>query len=115
MNEFDIEEESYSQEILELQSKLPLSLDILQYLAYKYIETILLDLYKISIKEEYKLLVESNIDNIVNIYTILKDKYKERINPETLKNYILSQLQQKYQLNQTNCDYVIKIYSDIIS
>ena len=115
MNEFDIEEESYSQEILELQSKLPLSLDILQYLAYKYIETILLDLYKISIKEEYKLLVESDIDNIVNIYTILKDRYKERINPETLKNYILSQLQQKYQLNQTNCDYVIKIYSDIIS
>lgn len=115
MNEYNLDNNEYSQEILDLQSKLPLTLDILQNLSYTYIETILLDLYKISLKEDYKLLVESHIDNIINIYTILKDKYKERISQETLKQYILSQLQQKYKLNVSNCNYVIKLYNDILS
>ena len=114
MNEFEIENESYSQEILELQSIFPLTNKFLESLSYVYIETILLDLYRISIKEEYKLLVESNIDNIINIYYILKDKYKERINSETLNKYILSQLQQKYNLNKDNCDEILKIYKGII-
>ena len=115
MNEFDLDNNSYNQEIIELQKQMPLTIDILQNLAYSYIETILIDLHKISIKEDYKLLVESHIDNIINIYTILKSKYKERISQETLKQYILSQLQQKYKLNNLNCEHIIKLYNDIIS
>ena len=115
MNEYNLDNNEYDQEIVELQKKLPLTLDILHNLAYTYIETILIDLYKISMKEDYKLIVESHIDNIINIYTILKDKYKERISQETLKQYILSQLQQKYKLNNFNCEYVIKLYNDILS
>ena len=115
MNEFDLDSNIYNQEIIELQKQMPLTLEILQSLSYSYIETILIDLHKISIKEDYKLLVESHIDNIINIYTILKSRYKERISQETLKQYILSQLQQKYKLNSSNCEHIIKLYDDIIS
>ena len=115
MNEFDLNSNIYNQEIIELQKQMPLTLEILQNLSYSYIETILIDLYKISVKEDYKILVESHIDNIINIYTILKSRYKERISQETLKQYILSQLQQKYKLNKSNCEHIIKLYNDIIS
>lgn len=114
MNEYDLELESYSQEILELQSKMPLNLEILHQLAYKYIETILIDLHKISLKKDFEELSESSVDNIIKIYTILENKYKERISYETLKKYILSQLQQKYNLNNDNCEYIINLYSEII-
>lgn len=113
--EYDIDNDKYEQINIPIQKFLSIENDRLYNLRYKYIEEILLNLYKISMKEEYKLLVESDIDNIVNIYTILKNKYKERINPETLQKYILSQLQQVYQLNNFNCNYIIKTYDEIIS
>ena len=115
ISDYDIENEQYSQYIISIQEFYPIKQNLLNNLGYIYIEQILLDLYKITMKEEYKLLVESIIDNILNIYTILKDKYQERINPITLQKYILSELQQKYLLTSDNCNYIIKLYNDIIS
>lgn len=115
LTDYNIDEDSYEQHQIEIQRFITLAAEELKQLSYKYIEEILLNLYKTSMKDEYKLLVESDIDNIINIYTILKDKYKTRISPETLKNYILSQLQQKYKLTESNCEEIIRLYDEIIS
>ena len=112
---YDMDTEEYKQYTIAIQDFIDLDDDLLGDLEYSYIETILLNLYKIAMKKDYKLIVESSIDNILNIYTILKNTYKERVSPTTIKQYILSELQQTYKLNNNNCNYVIQVFNDIIS
>ena len=84
-------------------------------LGLKYLVSIFKYLYKYALKEEYKIEDDqSNIDVIIDIYHILKERNQKKILPETVRNYILSELQQKYKLSTKNMDYVLEQYDDII-
>lgn len=79
----------------------------------KFIVDILNNLYKITFGKDYKFndfLFESSI---YDIYKDLKEKHNDKININTILNYIKSELINTYFLNDKNCktiiDYVNKI------
>lgn len=84
-------------------------------LSLEYLVAIFKYLYKYALKEEYKESEDqSYIDIIIDIYHILKERNQKKILPETVRNYILSELQQKYKLSVKNMDYVLLQYDNII-
>ena len=84
-------------------------------LSLEYLVAIFKYLYKYALKEEYKENEDqSYIDIIIDIYHILKERNQKKILPETVRNYILSELQQKYKLSVKNMDYVLTQYDNII-
>ena len=114
--DYDLDSENYNQQIVDIQELYSLSINNYNDLAYQYLYNIFKKLYNISIKKEYKPTDnDTYIDDIIEIYTLLKNKFKERISVETLKQYIISQLQQEYKLNKNNIDYIINLYKDIIN
>jgi len=113
-NDYDIEDDNIRQESLNLQDIYKLSLHNLSNLANDYIFDIMINLYKIVYKKEYDCKYDTIIDNIMDIYRILKNKYKERISVETLEQYVRSQLQQQYLLNADNIEYVLNVYRELI-
>lgn len=84
-------------------------------LAIEYLVAIFKYLYQYAIKKEYDVKEDqTNIDIIIDIYNILKERNQKKILPETVRNYVMSELQQKYKLSPKNMDFVLKQYDDII-
>lgn len=80
----------------------------------KYIMAILNSLYEKTFNKEYKFndfLFESSI---VDIYKKLKDKHGDKINLNTILNYIKSSLLNDYQVNQANCESIVQYIKDIL-
>ena len=114
-NEYAINEDKIQQKSMSIQDIYELEKNHLYNLVLEYIYDIMVKLYQIVYKKNYENDDKSEIDNIINIYTILKEKYKERVSSTTLEQYIRSQLQQNYLLNNANIEYVINIYKDLIN
>ena len=113
---YNIKSESIEQNTFNIQHYY-----LLQYsdrgkkLSLEYLVAIFKYLYKYALKEEYKENEDqSYIDIIIDIYHILKERNQKKILPETVRNYILSELQQKYKLSVKNMDYVLTQYDNII-
>ena len=114
-NEYAIDDDKIQQKSMSIQDIYELEKNHLYNLVLEYIYDIMVKLYQIVYKKNYENDDKSEIDNIINIYTILKEKYKERVSSTTLEQYIRSQLQQNYLLNNANIEYIISIYKDLIN
>ena len=67
------------------------------------------ELYKLSYKSDYSALENSTkCDTIVDIYKQLKSKYKQKLNIETVINYVHSKLNEETKLNNENIKFIIK-------
>ena len=67
------------------------------------------ELYKLSYKSDYSALENSTkCDTIVDIYKRLKSKYKQKLNIETVINYVHSKLNEETKLNNENIKFIIK-------
>ena len=87
--------------------------NITNELADEYLLDIFKYLYKYSLKTDYESKFELAMDMIIDIYSRLIERFKSKINKTTLKEYIRSQLQQKYKLNTDNTDKIIERYESI--
>jgi len=106
LNDID---EQYTDNILNIQDIFLLS-DIDEDFYEEYIINIFKDLYKQVFNEDYK-----GKDNIIfNIYTKIKEKYKDKFIEESAVNYIRSILQKENKLSQTNIDFIISKLNNII-
>lgn len=106
---YDIDTEEYSDNVEYIQDIYKVSNE----LADEYILDIFKYLHKYSLKTDYESNLESSIDIIIDIYSKLIEKFKTKINKTTLKEYIRSQLQQKYKLNSDNVNKIIERYENI--
>ena len=114
---YDIETEEYNQKTIDIQYLYNMNDLDLVILSQQYILEIFKNLHRISIKSEYSINNDdiSIIDDIIKIYTILKNKFDKRISPETVKQYLISQLEQEFKLSDQNIQYIINTYNQIIN
>lgn len=89
------------------------SLDILDKFWINLVFDYFLDLYKLSYKEDFKF-VEKSDKQITEIYNKIKNKYKKKINVETITNYINSKLKEDFKLNENNLIYINKKLYEIL-
>lgn len=110
-----VESERYDEQIKYIQDIFPLK--ELPQLRVGYIREIFEYLYNYSHKNQKLDLDEFNndVDIILHIYDILKTKYSNKVSAQTIKEYLRSQLQQKYHLSSCNIDEVLKFYDDLIN
>lgn len=114
-NEYTVDEDEIQQHSIDIQNIYKMKDNNLYSLANDYIFDIMSNLYQIVYKKNYEIDNKPKIDIILDIYTILKEKYKERVSSETLEQYIHSQLQQKYILSSDNIEFVLNIYKELIN
>ena len=109
----DNDEEEYADNIIELQDIIKLnkfdSNEIILYFLTKHFKT----LYKNSFKTEFEL-SDDTIQSIVTMYRNIKDKFKSRLNKETIINWVRSVLIDKDHFNRTNSDYIILKLNEIL-
>ena len=74
----------------------------------------LYNLYKISMKDDYKDVKVFNEDIILDIYSKIKDKYKEKLNKETFINWIRQELINKNKINNNNSNYIIDYLKNVL-
>lgn len=107
---FILENEEYYSETINIQNLIPFSkMNNIEINFYKvYIKGIFENLYRLSFKTQYDdTNMSFDIDNIlIDIYTQLKNKYKEKITKITLINYVRSELQ-KTNLLTDNINWII--------
>ena len=73
----------------------------------------MIDLYKISINQDFVITSQDKEETIKQIYTKLKSLFGERVQQKTLVNYIRSILS-KEDLNSENSYYAINILENIL-
>ena len=110
----DNDEEVYKDNIIKVSDYIDLdkfnSNNILNEILVKH----LFNLYKISMKIEYDDVQVFNEDIILDIYSKIKDKYKEKLNKETFINWIRQELINKNKLDNNNTNYIIKYLEKIL-
>ena len=79
-----------------------------------YILQHFLNLYKTSIKTEYISDVTNVDDTIIDIYNILKGKFKTRITKKTVINWVRSVLLDTNHFNTINATYIINELETIL-
>ena len=75
---------------------------------YSIVISFFYDLFNICFKEQYINKLSSTEEQIIDICKKLKAKYKQKLNIETIINYIYSKLNEETQLNSTNINILIK-------
>ena len=75
---------------------------------YSIVISFFYDLFNICFKEQYINKLSSIEEQIIDICKKLKAKYKQKLNIETIINYISSKLNEETQLNSTNINILIK-------
>jgi len=109
---YNIIDETYNQYEKNIQDIIPIENH--NILSLDYILEIFKNLYKISMKKDYESQNEDNkIEDILQIYQELKEKYNTRVSLETIKKYIQSELN-KMGLNDDNISYINQQLSNII-
>jgi hypothetical protein len=86
------------------------SINIIHELIVKY----MFEVYKMSMKVEYSHTKVYNDEIIIDIYTQIKDKYKEKLNKQTFINWIRNELITKEQITNNNSNYIIGILENIL-
>ena len=113
---YDMSTEAYAQDVMIVQKVYSLSKINGKHLALSYLIEIFKYLYKYAIKEDYDVKNDTPaIDILLDIYNILKERNQKKILPETVRNYVRSELQQKYKLNEDNIEYILSSYDEIIN
>ena len=65
-------------------------------------------------KDDYKDVKVFNEDIILDIYSKIKDKYKEKLNKETFINWIRQELINKNKINNNNSNYIIDYLKTVL-
>lgn len=106
--------EQYVENIINIFDYLDLSEFDSINIVYESIIKYMFELYKLSMKLDYKDTKVYNEEIIIDIYRQIKDKYKEKLNKVTFLNWIRNELINKEQLNNNNTNYIIEKLSNII-
>ena len=111
---FTIVSEEYKEQISNLQDIC--KLDKLNSLKLKFIKEIFIYLFSYSHKNEKIDLskYDNDIDLILHIYDVLKTKYSNKVSSTTIREYVNSQLKQKYHLSNKNTEEVLLTFDGII-
>jgi len=109
---FKDENEQYTEFESDIQNIIEINSD----LSYDYIISICMKLYKLSMKKEFENFNKLNRSDLIkDIFIQIKSKYKNKFNVESFLNYVRSELQEQYNLNQHNSDIIINTYlKDIV-
>ncbi len=106
--------EQYVENIIKFFDYISLSEFDSKNIVYELIVKYMFELYKISMKLDYKDTKVYNEEIIIDIYKQIKDKYKEKLNRITFLNWIRNELITKEQLNNNNTNYIIEQLNNII-
>ena len=115
---YNIKTEELTQDTLFVQDVYKLTnISIGKKLALQYLLDIFKYLYHYATKEIYMYDNDkkADIDVLLDIYNILKERNQTKILPETVRNYVRSELQQKYLLHNDNIEYILSQYDEIIN
>jgi len=100
-----------TEEYTEFESDIQDILDINSELSYEFMIKICLKLYKVSMKSEFNNFNKLENDELIkDIYLQIKSKYKKKFNNESFLNYVRSELQTQYNINNHNSDIIINTY-----
>lgn len=78
-----------------------------------YIIKHLNELYKNAFKKDFESFGQTGL-TIIEIYTVLKEKYGKRVSAETIKNWLRSVLITEDNLTQVNTEYIITEFEKLI-
>ena len=106
--------EEYVENVINIFDYLDLSKFDSINIVYELIIKYMFELYKISMKLDYKDTKVYNEEIIIDIYRKIKDKYQEKLNKITFLNWIRNELITKEQLTNDNTNYIIDKLHNII-
>ena len=81
---------------------------------YKLLIPHLYNLYKMALKKDYDDTKVFNEEIIIDIYKQIKEKYKDKIEKQTLVNWVRSELINTNKIDSNNVNYIIKQLNNIL-
>ena len=106
--------ELYTEDIVKISDHIDLSEFNSKNMINEILVLHLFDLYSISMKSKYNDVQVFNEDIIIDIYTKIKTKYKDKLNKNTFINWIRKEILEKDKVNNYNTDYIINYLSNIL-
>lgn len=108
------ENELYTEDIIKISDYINLNEFNSKNMINEILILHLFDLYSVSMKTKYNDVQVFNEDIIIDIYTKIKSKYKEKLNKETFINWIRKEILEKDNINNDNTNYIIDYLSNVL-
>ena len=106
--------EDYKDKNISIQEAISLNLFNSENIVNYFIKLHFEELYKISFKTDFDNTDINIVDEIKQIYKVLKDKFSSRISKPTVVNWVRSVLLDKDNFNNTNTTYIINKLNEIL-